>query len=146
MKIYNKKTFWRGVIHLYFAVYLGIRLVERLAGKAGGVGSVVLVVFFFGILGVAGADEVRHGISKKLAKEDKLEAEDERNCLIRLKSNSRAHIITQAGCGILTAVFWGIGLAGDIEWMKGAALSATICYALSLFSEVFAQCYFEKNN
>ena len=132
------------MIALYFALCGELRMVNRLT-EGVEVWSVAVLVFW-GMIGVIGAWDIRRGSSKKLAREDKLEAADERNCLIRLKAGSSAHIITQTGCGFLTAVFWGIGLAEDIEWMKGAALSATICYTLTLFSEIFAQCYYEKKN
>ena len=88
MKIYNKKTFMSGV----FLIVLGVpTLIINILEKDVDVNIVILAV----TLSAFGFSSVIRSISCKKTKEDKLDELDERNCLIKLKVQSKSFQITQ---------------------------------------------------
>lgn len=87
MKIYNKKTFMSGV----FLIVLGVpTLIINILEKDVDVNIVILAV----TLSAFGFSSVIRSISCKKTKEDKLDELDERNCLIKLKVQSKSFQIT----------------------------------------------------
>lgn len=88
MKIYNKKTFVSGV----FLIVLGVStLIINILEKDVDVNIIILAV----TLSAFGVSSVIRSISCKKTKEDKLDELDERNCLIKLKAQSKSFQITQ---------------------------------------------------
>lgn len=138
MKIYNKKGFAQGMLLgglsaglLWLCFTDGLRLK-----------NIVLAVF----LGTFAFYFLSRSLSHEKSREDLLEEREERNRLILLKSNSRAHQLTQIGSGIIMILLLAIGRVSGSREMIAVGLGAAFCFTISLFAELFTKMYYEKRN
>ena len=129
MKIYNKKAFASGV----FMTGLGVlNLAMDILNGSTDLNGIILVTLLF----LFGFGTIMRSLSKRLTREDKLEALDERNQLIELKSKSQSFRLTQIISFLLMLVLlvitMGVGLA--------------FAFTISLFTEIFTYMYYEEKN
>ena len=83
MKICHKKNFWAGAGMLALGI---LNLATALWRRDLDVSAVVLVV----ALVLLGGSSLLRGLSPKLAREDRIEEQDERNVLVQLKTRTSA--------------------------------------------------------
>lgn len=102
MKIYNKKAFASGV----FMTGLGVlNLAMDILNGSTDLNGIILVTLLF----LFGFGTIMRSLSKRLTREDKLEALDERNQLIELKSKSQSFRLTQIISFLLMLVLLVMG-------------------------------------
>ena len=138
MKIYNKKTFMSGV----FLIVLGVpTLIINILEKDVDVNIVILAV----TLSAFGFSSVIRSISCKKTKEDKLDELDERNCLIKLKVQSKFQI-TQIVSFVLMFFLLVMGkVSGNKEFIiMGVGIAFALC--VLMFSELCTSMYYELKN
>ena len=91
-------------------------------------------------LGVGG---MARSLSRRLAREDRLEQRDERNRLVQLRTGRAALRIAQ---GVSFALLAGALAAGKLtgyEGFFGIAVGLGLSVSVSLFGEMFAFLYYE---
>lgn len=139
MKIYHKRNFIEGA----FLLGLGaLNLIMNFIQHDFSVkGSILCVALFL----IGGTLLVR-SLSRKASYQDKIENMDERNRLVKLKSESKAFVIGQmvsflliVGCMIAYAItksrdFVGITVGLGLAW------------GISMLVDVFASIYYESKN
>lgn len=104
MKICHKKNFWAGAGMLALGL---LNLVTALWRRDLDASAVVLVV----ALVLLGGGSLLRGLSPELAREDKIEEQDERNVLVRFKTSASAFRWTRlVSFGLLLALL----LAGAV--------------------------------
>ena len=139
MKIYNKKTFMSGE----FLIVLGVpTLIINILEKDVDVNIVILAV----TLSAFGFSSVIRSISCKKTKEDKLDELDERNCLIKLKVQSKSFQITQIVSFVLMFFLLVMGkVSGNKEFIiMGVGIAFALC--VLMFSELCTSMYYEFKN
>lgn len=139
MRIYNKKVFVSGI----FMVFLGIlNLFADIVNKTVDINGMILV----SVLLLFGISAIIRSLSRRMAKEDRLEELDERNRLIELKSKSKSFSLTQ----ILTFLFMlALMVMGKVSGNKSFIAMGTgmaFTFAISMFSELFTYLYYEQKN
>ena len=139
MKIYNGKTFAAGV----FMAALGVlNLVTGILRDDIDVSAVILIAALLA-LGIGAA---MRSMSKRMAQEDKLEEMDERNRLIKLKSNSSSFRLTQIISFILMLFFLIMGKVSGYDGFIAMGAGLAFAFAISLFVEFFTYMYYESKN
>ncbi len=139
MKIYNKKTFCFGV----FAVALGVlNVAADFVNKKWEVSGIVLAAALFFV----GIGSLMRSLSRKMAREDKLEETDERNRLIALKSKSMSLRIVQAVSFLLMLILLIAGKVTGAESLIAAGVGLAFAVGISVFAEFFTSLYYEAKN
>ena len=139
MKIYNGKTFAAGV----FMAALGVlNLVTGILRDDIDVSAVILIAALLAL----GIGAVMRSMSKRMAREDKLEEMDERNRLIKLKSNSSSFRLTQIISFILMLFFLTMGKVSGYDGFIAMGAGLAFAFAISLFVEFFTYMYYESKN
>ena len=139
MKIYNGKTFAAGV----FMAALGVlNLVTGILRDDIDVSAVILIAALLAL----GIGAVMRSMSKRMAQEDKLEEMDERNRLIKLKSNSSSFRLTQIISFILMLFFLIMGKVSGYDGFIAMGAGLAFAFAISLFVEFFTYMYYESRN
>ena len=139
MKIYNKKTFCFGV----FAVALGVlNVAADFVNKKWEVSGIVLAAALFFV----GIGSLLRSLSRKMAREDKLEETDERNRLIALKSKSMSLRIVQVVSFSLMLMLLIAGKVTGAESLIAAGVGLAFAVGISVFAEFFTSLYYEAKN
>ncbi len=139
MKIYNKKMFATGV----FMVALGtLNLIMKISEKDWTVKGVILVTALY----LLGSGAVVRSLSKKMAKEDRLEELDERNQLIELKSKRKSFEFTQFLSFWLMPILLVAGKISGYEGFTAMAVGLGIAFSISILAEIFTRTYYESKN
>ena len=139
MRIYNKKVFASGV----FMTALGLlNLITSMMRQDVDISSVILFVALF----VLGCGSIMRSISRKMAREDKLEELDERNRLIALKSKSKSFQITQIISFMLMLVLLVMGKVTGYERFIAMGAGLAFAFTISMFAEIFTYMYYESKN
>lgn len=136
MKIYNKKMFAFGI----FSLALGLcNLILALMTKPD-VSGIVLIVALF----LFGGISIVHGLSKKLSKEDKLLASDERNQYVEAKAKTRAFQILHYICFGLMALFLVIGKATRFDFSMYIGVGLGIAWFATLWVDLLTHLYYDS--
>lgn len=139
MKIYNKKVFASGV----FMTALGLlNLITSMMRQDFDINSIILIAALF----VLGFGSIMRSISQRMAKEDKLEELDERNCLIALKSKSKSFRLTQIISFALMLALLIMGKVSGYEGFIAMGVGLAFAFAISMFTEIFTYMYYESKN
>ena len=139
MKIYNKKVFASGI----FMMALGLlNLITSIVRHDLDINSIILIVALFAI----GFGSVMRSMSQRMAKEDKLEALDERNRLIYLKSKIKSFRITQIISFVLMLVLLVMGKVSGYEGFIAMGVGLAFAFSISMFAEIFTYMYYESKN
>lgn len=139
MKIYNKKVFASGI----FMMALGLlNLITSIVRHDLDINSIILIVALFAF----GIGYTMRGISKQMAKEDKLEELDERNRLIALKSKSKFFRLIQVISFALMLVLLVMGKVSGNEGFIAMGVGLAFAYTISMFAEIFTYMYYESKN
>lgn len=139
MKIYHKNNFAEGVFMLGLGVLnLVINIIKNSITIKDGILCTVLFL-------IGGTLLVR-SLSKSISRNDKIETMDERNRLIKLKSGSRALVISQYISFLLilccVAAYTMTKSIGFIGIMIGLGLA----WVISILVEAFTYIYYESKN
>lgn len=139
MKIYHKKNFWAGVGMLVLSL---LNLMLSLWRQDFDLSAGILV----GALFLLGVSSLLRTLSPKLACEDKIEEQDERNILVKLKTSTSAFRWTRlVSLGLLILLLVAGAVTGEKSLIAigvGLAFSITI----SFFAEFFSALYHESKN
>lgn len=139
MKIYNKKVFVSGV----FMIVLGVsNLIISILEKDIDASMVIVDVALF----VFGLSSMTRSLSRKKTKEDKLDKLDERNCLIKFKSQSKSFQITQVLSSILMFLLLIMGKVSGTEEFIAMGVGIAFLLSISMFAEIFTSVYYETKN
>ena len=139
MKICHKKNFWAGVGMLALGI---LNLATALWRRDLDASAVVLVV----ALVLLGGDSLLRGLSPKLAREDKIEEQDERNVLVRFKTSASAFRWTRlVSFGLLLALLLAGAVTGE-RLLLAVAVGLAFALTVSFFAEFFAALYHESRN
>ena len=106
------------------------------------VGAVILIAALF----VFGIGTMMRGLSRRMAREDKMEELDERNRLIELKSKSRSFRLTQIISFVLMLFLLVAGSVSGYDGLIGMGVGLAFSFAISMFAEVFTYMYYESKN
>lgn len=98
------------------------------------------------LLMVIGIGCVVRAFSKGATRKEKLEELDERNQLIELKTKSKSFQLTQRICFCLMLAFFVMGKVSGEDLLITIGLGLGFAYSISIFTELFAYCYYEKHN
>ena len=139
MKIYNKKEFISGLVSLFLgAGDLLIRIGQQNIKTKTIILSTVLLLMGF--------NSIIRSLSLKKFQEDKLENLDERNILIKLKSQSKAFEITRIISYLLVFILIVMGGKSGEQVFFAMALSVGFMHTIFMFSELFTYVYYESKN
>ena len=139
MKIYNKKTFYFGVFSLLLGIF---NLILDILNKSFDTkGNILITALIF-----IGTGFIIRGITRKFAKEDKLEEKDERNQLINLKSKSKAFSVTQLLSFLLMIIIFVCGKVSGNEEFIAIGVGIAFVLSISMFSELFFYFHYENRN
>lgn len=139
MKICHKKNFWAGAGMLALGL---LNLVSALWRRDLDASAVVLVV----ALVLLGGGSLLRGLSPKLAREDKIEEQDERNILVRFKTRASAFRWTRlVSFGLLLALLLAGAVTGE-KLLLAVAVGLAFSITISFFAEFFSALYHESNN
>ena len=139
MKICHKKNFWAGAGMLALGL---LNLVTALWRRDLDASAVVLVV----ALVLLGVSSLLRGLSPKLAREDKIEEQDERNVLVRFKTSASAFRWTRlVSFGLLLALLLAGAVTGE-RLLLAVAVGLAFALTVSFFAEFFAALYHESRN
>ena len=139
MKICHKKNFWAGAGMLALGI---LNLVTALWRRDLDASAVVLVV----ALVLLGGGSLLRGLSPKLAREDKIEEQDERNVLVRFKTSASAFRWTRlVSFGLLLALLLAGAVTGE-KLLLAVAVGLAFSITISFFAEFFSALYHESNN
>lgn len=139
MKIYNKKTFASGIFMLSLAA---LNLVLYISNKDFTIKGVILVVALY----LLGSFAVVHSLSRKMAKEDRLEELDERNQFIELKSKRRSLELAQALSFLIIPVLLITGKIFKNEGLTAISVGLGIALSFSILAEIFTRMYYDSKN
>lgn len=139
MKIYHKRNFIEGI----FLLGLGtINLIMDFIRHDFSVKDIVLCI----VLLLLGGSLLARSLSQKASYQDKIEAMDERNKLVKLKAESRAFTISQAisfvlivGCMIAYAMTKSRDFIGIIVGLG-------LAWGISILTDIFTSIYYESKN
>lgn len=139
MKICHKKNFWAGAGMLALGL---LNLVTALWRRDLDASAVVLVV----ALVLLGGGSLLRGLSPKLAREDKIEEQDEWNVLVRFKTSASAFRWTRlVSFGLLLALLLAGAVTGE-RLLLAVAVGLAFALTISFFAEFFAALYHESRN
>ena len=139
MKIYHKKLFVSGV---FMAALATVNLIAEIVNQTVDLNGTLLI----GALYLFGLGAILRSLSKKCAKEDKLEARDERNQLIGLKSKSKAFQLAQIFSVLLLLAMLVMGKVSGNESFIAMGVGLAFAVATSMFAELFTFMYYEERN
>ena len=139
MKICHKKNFWAGAGMLALGL---LNLVTALWRRDLDASAVVLVV----ALVLLGGGSLLRGLSPKLAREDKIEEQDERNVLVQLKTRTSAFRWTRlVSFGLMLSLLIAGAVTGE-RLLLAVAVGLAFALTISFFAEFFAALYHESRN
>ena len=139
MKICHKKNFWAGAGMLALGILNLVTALWRRDLDASAVGLVVALVLL-------GGGSLLRGLSPKLAREDKIEEQDERNVLVRFKTRASAFRWTRlVSFGLLLALLLAGAVTGE-RLLLAVAVGLAFALTVSFFAEFFAALYHESRN
>ena len=139
MKICHKKNFWAGVGMLALGI---LNLATALWRGQMEWSDWVLVL----ALVLLGGGSLLRGLSPKLAREDKIEEQDERNVLVRFKTSASAFRWTRlVSFGLLLALLLAGAVTGE-KLLLAVAVGLAFSITISFFAEFFSALYHESNN
>ncbi len=139
MKIYNKKSFVKGILILALGTLLCI--MDFINHTFEIKGAVLVFALYF-----IGGGLVIRSLSQKLTKEDRLDQMDERNQLIEWKSKSKAFRLTQAISFILMLGMLVMGKVSGDEGFIAMGVGVGFAFSISMFTEIFSYMYYESKN
>ena len=138
MKIYHKKNFKFGLWALFLAALnLALSLARgNFDWKDGALAALLLLL--------CGAGIVR-SLSLKWSQADRLEEQDERNRLVKLKSRSQAYHISQFAflAAELVLIAWGKTTGQETLIYAGMGLMAA--FFISLIADFFTWVYYDEH-
>ena len=139
MKICHKKNFWAGVGMLALGI---LNLATALWRGQMEWSDWVLVL----ALGFLGGRSLLRSLSPKLARQDKIEEQDERNVLVQLKTRTSAFRWTRlVSFGLMLSLL----IAGAVtreRLLLAVAVGLAFALTVSFFAEFFAALYHESKN
>ena len=139
MKICHKKNFWAGVGMLA----LGILNLATALWRGQMEWSDWVLVLALVLLGVS---SLLRGLSPELAREDKIEEQDERNVLVRFKTSASAFRWTRMVSFGLMALLLVAGAVTGEKLLLAVAVGLAFSITISFFAEFFAALYHESRN
>lgn len=140
MKIYNRKGFIWGIVWTVLGVLRLLLLVIQPEDTTAQLVKGIIVGVVLLTLGLSG---FTRALSKQATREDRIEENDERNKLVRLKSKARVNdvmfwtMIALIVCGVI-----GYYMTDNIAWafLAFAPLLQVIVY---FWSSIFVSIYYE---
>ena len=139
MKIYNKKSFAGGA----FIVALGtLNLIMDLINHTFEIKGIILVAALYFL----GGGMVIRSLSRKYTREDKLDEMDERNQLIKLKSQSKSFQLTQSISFLLMLALLVMGKISGYDGFISMGVGIAFSFSISMFTEIFTFMYYEHKN
>ena len=139
MKIYNKKKFALGAGMLALAAFnLALSAIRRDVD--------VEMLLLVAALAAFGATDIGRSLSRRMTREDRLEALDERNQLIEYKARSRAFQLMQAASLVLLVVFLVAGKVTGHESFFAMGVGSGVLFSLSAALEIGTFVYYESRN
>lgn len=139
MKICHKKNFWAGAGMLALGL---LNLATALWRGQMEWSDWVLVL----ALVLLGGGSLLRGLSPKLAREDKIEEQDERNILVQFKTRASAFRWTRlVSFGLLLALLLAGAVTGE-RLLLAVAVGLAFALTISFFAEFFAALYHESRN
>lgn len=137
MKIYHKRNFIEGMFMLVLGV---LNLIMDLFRQDFSVKGGLLCAVLFLVGGVL----LARSLSQKASRQDKLETMDERNQLVRLKSESRAFAIAQSACFVLILGCAAAYAATRSRDFIGILVGLGLAWGISVLADIFAYFYYES--
>lgn len=139
MKICHKKNFWAGVGMLALGI---LNLATALWRGQMKWSDWVLVL----ALVLLGGSSLLRSLSPKLARQDKIEEQDERNVLVQLKTRTSAFRWTRlVSFGLMLLLLIAGAVTGE-RLLLAVAVGLAFALTISLFAEFFAALYHESRN
>lgn len=139
MKICHKKIFWAGVGMLALGI---LNLATALWRGQMEWSDWVLVL----ALVLLGGSSLLRGLSPKLARQDKIEEQDERNVLVQLKTRTSAFRWTRlVSFGLMLSLLIAGAVTGE-RLLLAVAVGLAFALTISFFAEFFAALYHESRN
>ncbi|MEE0206584.1 MAG: hypothetical protein UEX93_06880 [Peptococcaceae bacterium] len=141
MKIYNRKGFIWGIV---WTVLGGLRLLLLVIQPEDTTAQLVKGIIVGVVLLTLGLSGFTRALSKQATREDRIEENDERNKLVRLKSKARVNdvmfwtMIALIVCGVI-----GYYMTDNIAWafLAFAPLLQVIVY---FWSSIILSIYYER--
>lgn len=139
MKICHKKNFWAGVGMLALGI---LNLATALwRGRVEWSDWVLVLALVF-----LGGGFLLRGLSPKLAWEDKIEEQDERNVLVQLKTRTSAFRWARlVSFGLMLSLLIAGAVTGE-RLLLAVAVGLAFALTISFFAEFFAALYHEYKN
>ncbi len=139
MKICHKKNFWAGVGMLALGI---LNLATALwRGQMEWSDWVLVLALVF-----LGGGFLLRSLSPKLARQDKIEEQDERNILVQLKTRTSAFRWTRlVSFGLMLSLLIAGAVTGE-RLLLAVAVGLAFALTISLFAEFFAALYHESRN
>lgn len=138
MRIYNKKGFVGGI----FSILLG--LAALITGIIMGI-RVKSIILGFLVL-TFGIEAIARSLSQKATNEDKIADRDERNQLVKDRSQAKTLKLIRIIAFVLTVTLLIVGARWQVPLFLGMGISAGILLNLSLLIEIGASIYYEKHS
>ena len=139
MKICHKKNFWAGVGMLALGI---LNLATALwRGQMEWSDWVLVLALVF-----LGGGFLLRSLSPKLARQDKIEEQDERNILVQLKTRTSAFRWTRlVSFGLMLSLLIAGAVTGE-RLLLAVAVGLAFALTVSFFAEFFAALYHESRN
>lgn len=138
MKIYSKRNFAEG---------LGLVLLGILLGIIGVHDVFTVKRFLLCVLCLAfGIVFIIRSISREMAKEDRIDSKDERNVLIRLKSRSKALVLTQAISFFAGILVFILAKTAGMEQLNPMGIGLIFSAVIAMVTELATTIYYENHN
>ena len=139
MKICHKKNFWAGAGMLALGI---LNLATALWRGQMEWSDWVLVL----ALVLLGGSSLLRSLSPKLARQDKIEEQDERNVLVQLKTRTSAFRWTRlVSFGLMLSLLIAGAVTGE-RLLLAVAVGLAFALTVSFFAEFFAALYHESKN
>lgn len=139
MKICHKKNFWAGAGMLALGI---LNLATALwRGRVEWSDWVLVLALVF-----LGGGFLLRSLSPKLARQDKIEEQDERNALVQLKTRTSAFRWTRlVSFGLMLSLLIAGAVTGE-RLLLAVAVGLAFALTVSFFAEFFAALYHESRN
>ena len=139
MKICHKKNFWAGAGMLALGI---LNLATALwRGRVEWSDWVLVLALVF-----LGGSSLLRGLSPKLAREDRIEEQDERNVLVQLKTRTSAFRWARlVSFGLMLSLLIAGAVTGE-RLLLAVAVGLAFALTVSFFAEFFAALYHESKN
>ena len=139
MKICHKKNFWAGVGMLALGI-LNLATAQWRGEVEWSDWVLVLALVFLG------GGFLLRSLSPKLARQDKIEEQDERNILVQLKTRTSAFRWTRlVSFGLMLSLLIAGAVTGE-RLLLAVAVGLAFALTVSFFAEFFAALYHESRN